>query len=249
MALWIVTGGASGIGLQIARDLAGQGRDVLVWDLKPPPADAGLEHEILDLTRTEAIVGAAARIARPVACFVHSAGVFLQTSVAHDDVADAMLKSFRIHALAFVTAVHELLDKFAVDGAAAIAITSAAMDVVYPATLAYGASKAALHRSITQLAVELGPRGIRVNGVAPGAIATAMTRHLWQDPEFSAERSRHIPLGHQAEANAVSRAVQFLGSGDAAYITGEVLWVDGGVRHGIFNTTVREFVDSAGKRP
>lgn len=248
MALWIVTGGASGIGLQIARDLAERGSEVLVWDIMPPPADSGLEHAILDLTQVEFILQAAAAIQRPVQCFVHCAGVFLQTSVAHEDVAEAMLRSFQIHALAFVTAVHALLDRFAGEGASAIAITSAAMDVVYPATLAYGASKAALQRSIIQLAVELGPRGIRVNGVAPGAIATPMTRHLWQDPAFAAERSRHIPLGHQAEADAVSRAVQFLGSAEAGYVTGEILWVDGGVRHGIFNKTVHEFVDSARSR-
>ncbi len=241
MGLWIVTGGASGIGLQIARDLKRQGRSVLVWDINPPPEPEGLEHVQLDLAQHGAIDAAAARIAGPVSCLVHCAGVYRETSIADADVSEVMLLSFRIHALAFVSAVHALLQRLE-EGASIIAITSAAMDMVYPSTLGYGTSKAALQRAIVQLAVELGPRGIRVNGIAPGAIATDMTRHLWQDPGFAAERSRYIPLGRQAEPGAVSDAVQFLSSPGAAYITGEILRVDGGVRHGIFNSGVREAV-------
>ena len=119
------------------------------------------------------------------------------------------------------------------------------MYVVYPGTLAYGASKAALRRSIAQLAVELGGVGIRVNGVAPGAIATPLTAPTWADPNFVAQRLAIIPLGVQGKPESISSLVRYLASDEAQYITGETINVDGGVRHGIFNQAVR----AAGKTP
>lgn len=243
MTYCILTGGSSGIGLQIARDMKHRGDDVLIWDIKAPPADEGIKFEQVDLTSLESIRGAAARVPRSVDVFVHCAGIFSSVSIVDDKLATAMLQGFQIHLLAFVISVQALLDKFTPNSAAVVAITSAGMDIAYPGTIAYGSSKAGLHRAIVQLAVELGGRGIRVNGIAPGAIATDMTRHLWRDPAFAAERTKHIPLGRQAEPRAVSDAVAFLTSPAAGYITGEILWVDGGVRHGMFQTGVRALVD------
>ncbi len=244
MGTWIVTGGSSGIGAHLVRDLAARGHDVLVWDIKEPAAQDKVKFKKVDLVDVNAITKAAGEVAQPIDCFVHCAGVLKASSIEHDNLTSAMMFSFQIHCLAFVAAVQALLDKFA-KNASVIAITSAGMDVVYPATLAYGSSKAALQRCITQMAVELGARGIRVNGIAPGAISTEMTRHLWADPDYANARLRHIPAGKQAGPDAVSGAVRFLASEDAAYITGETLWVDGGVKHGIFLPTVREFVETA----
>jgi NAD(P)-dependent dehydrogenase (short-subunit alcohol dehydrogenase family) len=245
VGFWVVTGGASGIGKQIARDAALAGNVVLVWDLKQGSADENLTFDRVDLTKPEEIVAAAERITGDVDCFVHCAGVLSATSVMHDNLVASMLMCFQIHCLAFASAVQALLPKFSGNGASVIAITSAGTDMVYPGTVAYGASKSALQRTIIQFAVELGGRRIRVNGISPGAIATEMTRHLWANPAFAAERLRHIPLGHQAEPKAVSDAVRFLASEAANYITGETLWVDGGVRHGIFQTRVREAMQTA----
>jgi 3-oxoacyl-[acyl-carrier protein] reductase len=239
----IVTGGSAGIGLQIARDMMSRGDQVVSWDIKPPPAENAPAFEHVDLTDLAAIRAAAARAPETVDTFVHCAGVLAATSIVADDLAEKMLLTFQVHLLAFVCGVQALLPKLTGPNASVIAITSAGQDMVYPGTIAYGASKAGLHRAITQLAVELGGSGIRVNGIAPGGIATDMTRHLWQDPAFAAERRKHIPLGRQAEPTAVSDAVAFLASPAASYVTGEILWVDGGVRHGIFHPTVRAFVD------
>jgi NAD(P)-dependent dehydrogenase (short-subunit alcohol dehydrogenase family) len=242
VANWIVTGGASGIGLQICCDAAQAGHAVEIWDLKPPPAEDGFRFREVDLTRAEAVAAAAAGAPAKVDAFIHCAGVFPSTTIVADNLAQAMMLSFQVHAFSFVLAVQGLLPKFAPGDAAVVAITSAGMDMAYPGTLAYGPSKAALQRAVVQLAVELGDRGVRVNAIAPGAIATDMTRHMWQDPAFRAERTKHIPLGRQAEPKAVSDAVAFLASDAAAYVTGTTLWVDGGVRHGIFQTGVRELM-------
>jgi len=245
MAQWIVTGGVGGIGMRIALDAVERGNDVLIWDLKEPDATEKFRFDCVDLTSPDSIRDACSRVDGPVDTFVHCAGVLPMTSALHDNLAEAMELSFRLHCLAFVISVQALVDKFPETGGSAIAIASAGMDMVYPGTLAYGASKAALQRSISQLAVELGGRGIRINSVSPGAVTTEMTRHLWEDPDFATARLAHVPLGRQGETSDVSDAVAFLASDAARYITGEDLWVDGGVRHGIFQKGVREFVDSA----
>lgn len=246
MAYCIVTGGSSGIGLQIVQDMKSRGDDFVIWDIKAPPPDCDFAFETVDLTDLQAIRSAADRVPRTVDNFVHCAGVFQSTSILQDNLADAMLFAFQLHTLAFVIAVQALLKKFTPETASVIAITSAGMDMVYPGTLAYGPSKAALHRAVVQLAVELGGHGIRVNGIAPGAIATDMTRQQWQDPAYAIERTKHIPLGKQAEPQAVSDAVAFLASPAASYITGEILWVDGGVRYGMFQPGVRALADGQG---
>ncbi len=242
MGYWIVTGGASGIGLQLVRDLLARGHQVVIWDLKPPPELPAARFDPVDLTDHAAIKAAAARLPGEVECFIHNAGVFQRTTITHDNLAGAIDLAMKVHFTAFVLAVQELLPRFA-SKASIVAITSAAMDMVYPGTLAYGPSKAALDRAIRQLAVELGPRGIRVNGIAPGSIATPMTQHMWDDPEYARERLAHVPLGVQSEPGVIAEAICYLASDAARYTTGDTLWIDGGVKQGIFNLATRKLVD------
>ena len=244
MGFWIVTGGASGIGREIVVDIVRRGHEVLVWDIKES-GEASFDR--VDLTDAAQIAAACGRVTSDVDCFVHCAGVFRAASVVHDDLAAAMDLSYRLHCSSFVLAVQGLLPRFTTPDAAVIAITSAGAEMVYPGTLAYGPSKAALKRAVEQLAVELGGRGIRVNAISPGAIATDMTRHMWDDPDFRAARVKHIPLGRQAEPAVVADAVAFMASDAARYITGHTLWVDGGVRSGIFQPGVRELMGEVAK--
>jgi 3-oxoacyl-[acyl-carrier protein] reductase len=90
----------------------------------------------------------------------------------------------------------------------------------------YAASKGAINAMTRSLAVELAPRGIRVNAVAPGIILTEMTSRIRMFAED--ELKTQIPLKRFGEPREVARAVCFLASPDASYITGEVLHVTGG---------------------
>jgi NAD(P)-dependent dehydrogenase (short-subunit alcohol dehydrogenase family) len=241
MGQWIVTGGASGIGAQVVNDLQKTGEQVVVWDIKPPDPGVMASYEHVDLLKPGSIESAAAKISGGVRGFIHCAGITAPTSVSQANAAAQLRAAFEVHVVSFVAGVQSLVDKLAESKGSVVAITSAAMDVLYPATLAYGPTKAALRRAVEQLAVELGPRGIRVNGVAPGAILTPMTKQMWSDESFAAERRSFIPLGRQAQPSAISNLVLFLVSDAADYITGEVIYVDGGVRHGIFNTAVANY--------
>jgi glucose 1-dehydrogenase len=79
------------------------------------------------------------------------------------------------------------------------------------------------------LALEFAGRGIRVNAVAPGATVTPMNAAWTGDPAARAAVARHIPLGRSGEAEKVAACFAFLASADAAYITGQTIYVDGGL--------------------
>lgn len=112
---------------------------------------------------------------------------------------------------------------------------------------AYGATKAGAARLAQQMALEWGPRGIRVNAVAPGLIDAGMSEPVYADPEIRRRRSGAVPLGRLGTGHDVAAAVLFLLSEEAAYITGTELLVDGGVTMSIIGTLPRPAsVDSVG---
>ncbi|MBI3464351.1 MAG: SDR family oxidoreductase [Planctomycetes bacterium] len=91
---------------------------------------------------------------------------------------------------------------------------------------AYAASKAAIHGLTRQLAVELAPHGIRVNTFAPGP--TNVDRNLHDDPDYERQWGSVVPLGRTAAPEEMVGAAVFLASDEASYMTGQVLYIDGG---------------------
>lgn len=244
-AMWIVTGGSSGIGAQLVSELHDDGQDVIVWD-REEPTTAGIGFANIDLTAPGSIEKAATNVASPVDCFVHCAGGPSPTSIASEDAPERMRAAFELHVIAFVRSVRSLARQLAASNGSVVGVLSAAGESVYPGTLAYGASKSALERAIQQLAVELAPAGIRVNGVAPGAVATPMTAEYWADPNRAARRLKYIPLGYQGQPREISSVIRFLGSPGASYITGETVRVDGGSRLGMYSSGVRSAAPLSG---
>ncbi len=94
---------------------------------------------------------------------------------------------------------------------------------------AYGATKGALVTLIRQHAAELAPHGIRVNGVAPTVVATEMARHWLENETTHRQILDRIPLGRIGEPKDVAGPVLFLCTPGAAFVTGQILYVDGGV--------------------
>lgn len=98
-----------------------------------------------------------------------------------------------------------------------------------PKVLPYAASKAGLNAMTAALAAEWGPRGVRVNGLAPGFILTDLTRKLWSDPTMGEWAGANTPLGRLGEVDDMVGTAVFLASPAAAFLTGQTIYVDGGV--------------------
>jgi NAD(P)-dependent dehydrogenase (short-subunit alcohol dehydrogenase family) len=227
LASWIITGGASGIGRELASKVTSNGDTVTIWDRDQPDVKHA-EWVQVNLTDVEAIATAAAAQDGPLDAFVHCAGVHMP--VASDDpaIAEAIATSMSLHASSLIVAVRGLGGALRAAGGSVVAISSAAAHLVYPRSAAYGASKAALERIVQQLAVELGPE-IRVNAVSPGAVRTPMTESIWSNPELSAQRRRTIPLDRPAEPREIADVIEFLASDASSYVTGVTIPIDGGM--------------------
>jgi glucose 1-dehydrogenase len=110
-----------------------------------------------------------------------------------------------------------------------INISSVHEDVAFPNFAAYCASKGALRMLARTLAVELGPLGITINNIAPGAIETPINTALLNDPVKLRSLLKQIPLGRLGQPGDVAGVAAFLASEDAAYVTGSTFVVDGGL--------------------
>lgn len=105
-----------------------------------------------------------------------------------------------------------------------------------PGAAAYDAAKAGL-RSVTRtLALELAGKGIRINNIAPGMIATPMTSGALNDPKKAEQARRRIPMGRPGRPEEVAQVAVFLASDDASYVTGSSYFVDGGLMQNIGGT-------------
>jgi glucose 1-dehydrogenase len=108
-------------------------------------------------------------------------------------------------------------------------ISSVHQVIPKPGYLGYSLSKGGMQNLTRTLALEYAGRGIRVNGVGPGATVTPINRAWIDDPKKKAQVEEHIPMRRAGTADEMAGVTCFLASGDAAYITGQTLFVDGGL--------------------
>ncbi|MEJ2733140.1 MAG: glucose 1-dehydrogenase [Anaerolineae bacterium] len=110
-----------------------------------------------------------------------------------------------------------------------INVSSVHQEIPKPRFLSYSVSKGGMQNLTRTLALEYAGRGIRVNGIGPGATITPINRAWVDDPEKAADVLRHIPMARAGTAEEMAAVTAFLASDDASYITGQTLFVDGGL--------------------
>lgn len=231
----LVSGGDSGIGLAFVKMAVAAGADVAVV-LKSGtsaldewvPAERRFEADLADAKRTEAAAQSAiASLPGQIDGLVTSAGIFMHKSALETEAADwdtVLAINLRGTFQLARAAAKEMRD-----GGSMVLVSSQVGRIGHPRAAAYAASKSGIEGFVRSLALELAPRNIRVNAVAPGPIETPMTAIARADEERLKTMRAAIPLDRIGEPDEVASAIRYMLSDAASYITGHALLVDGGI--------------------
>jgi enoyl-[acyl-carrier protein] reductase III len=235
----LVTGGGRGIGRAIATNLAARGANLVVAYLRNRAAAeetcAAAEDHAVKAVAVRANVGDEAHLD---ALFDRVEETFGRLDVFVSNAATGVLKglddldarawswTMDANARAFFLGAKRAAALMP-DGGDMVALSSQGSTRVLPGYMVVGASKAALEAVARYLAVELGPRGIRVNVVSPGVVDTDALRHFPARDEMLATARSKTPLGRLATPGDVAEVVDFLTSQRASMITGQTVVVDG----------------------
>jgi 3-oxoacyl-[acyl-carrier protein] reductase len=236
----LVTGAGAGIGAAVAERLAAEGVAVAVVDRDVEAAGrvatavidgggraVGIGADVTSAEDVARALSATAELGVALHIVVNNAGV-VRPAMLPDLDEDAFRFVLDVHLLGSYRVLRAALPRLPDDGTGRIINSTSAAGLVGTIGQAnYGAAKAGIIGLTKSAAKELARRRITVNAVAPLA-ATAMTETVRTNPKFAAKTLERIPLGRFAEPEEVAGTFAFLASDDAAYITGQVLCVDGG---------------------
>ncbi len=242
----IVTGGNSGIGKGIVLALAEHGANIVIDYVANPHATEELEQQVAalgdksvgvdaDVSKVEdlqRLVDTAVETFGRVDIMVNNAGVETRTSVLdttereYEKVMDINLKS-----AFFGTQIAAKQMIAQGDGGRIINITSVHEDWPMPGNTAYCLSKGGMRMLTRTAGVELGPHGVLVVGVGPGAVDTPINASTEADPAKMKVLDAAIPLGRLADPREIAEVVAFLAGDGASYLTATTIFADGGIMH------------------
>jgi glucose 1-dehydrogenase len=247
----LVTGGTSGIGQAIAVRFAEYGANVAINYLRRPREAADTEqkvHACVEQVRRTgvrdvlvqgdvsneadvvAMVADAADRLGGIDVLVNNAGIQISRP-SHELSADDFDKVLAVNLRGSFLCAREAIRRFLADGkpGSIVNISSVHQRIPKPGYLGYSVSKGGMQNLTTTLALEYAGHGIRVNAVGPGATVTPINRAWIDDPVKREQVEAHIPLARAGTSDEMAGVVCFLASDDGAYITGQTLFVDGGL--------------------
>ena len=232
MPIAVVTGAARGIGAAIADRLAADGFEVIRLDLTAGEGVlAGDVSDGADVHRLAAQVG-------PVDVLVNNAGIWLFSALEETSTADFdRVMKVNLGGTFNCTQAfgRSMLDR----GGCIINVVSIAAAAASPGVGAYSPSKAAVVALTRQTAVEWGPRGVRCNAVGPGLVPTPGANAVYNDERVRVARAGAVPLRRLGEPTDIANVVGFLASPAAAYVNGQVIYVDGGLTEALMTLIPR----------
>ena len=218
----LVTGGSSGIGAETCRVLAGEGWDVVAADVVS--AEGVMSLDVTDEAAWDRVL----EDAGPLAGLVNCAGIRTRSSIVDTEL-DDFERHLRVNVVGTWLGIRGFLRQHQPGSTGAIVnLSSVNAEIAVPDQAHYVASKGAVSALTRAAAVEAAPLGVRVNAVAPGPVRTPMTAERLGNPEQAAWLDARVPMGRVAEPAEIAEVISFLLSDKASYITGEVLFTDGG---------------------
>jgi glucose 1-dehydrogenase len=243
----VVTGGNSGIGAAICKAAAAEGAKVVIDYVAHEDATEKLVQEIKD-AGGEAI-GVEADITSPgdlhtmmqkaidtygrLDVLVNNAGIETRQSLLDSTEADydkVMAVNMKSAFFGTQAAAKQFIAQG--NGGLVLNISSVHEDWPMPGNLAYCVSKGGMRMLARSGGVELGPHGVRIVNIAPGAVDTPINTATTSDPEKLRQLDDAIPLGRPAKPHEIAEVVVFLASGKAAYMTSTTVTIDGGISQG-----------------
>ena len=233
----LVTGGGTGIGRAVAAGIADEGGSVVVVGRRLEPLRQLAETRPDRIRFVQADVAQSGDVQRAVAFTVEQLGgldvLVNNAGLSHmgplSDLSDgAMRGMLDINVMGPLVAMREAIPHLVARRGCIVNVTSVTARGAAPGMAAYGGTKAALEQITRALAVELGPAGVRVNVVAPGLTITDMA-HEFMDAAAIEQTAQRTPLRRAGTPEDVAEAVLFLASGNAAWITGQIVQSSGGL--------------------
>jgi NAD(P)-dependent dehydrogenase (short-subunit alcohol dehydrogenase family) len=233
----VVTGAARGIGEACARRFVADGARPVIVDVDDERGLALADEldvtfvrcDVGDREQVEGMVGAVIAEHGRIDVLVNNAGIFRSaplldlTEADFDEVLRVNLKG------AFLTGQAVAREMVRAGRGAIVNMSSVNSVLTIPAIAGYNVSKGGLNQLTRVMALDLADKGVRVNAVAPGTIATEMARaSVLTDPEATRRVMSRTPMGRFGEPSEVADVVAFLASDAASYLTGEIVFVDGG---------------------
>ena len=235
----VVTGGGAGLGFAIAKKFTADGIYTIIIGrdrekLQQAQKQLGALSELMvfDLNNLEDIPDMVAQITAKhehIDILVNNAGINMKKEFCEVTDSDFM-KVIHTNVLSVFSLSREVVKNMLLRGSGCIInISSMAAQYGIPKVIAYTAAKSAIEGMTKAMAVELSPKGIRVNAIAPGFIHSDMSaKALDADPERKAKVFSRTPMGVMGEPEDIGAAALFLASDAAKYITGLIMPVDGG---------------------
>ncbi len=231
MSVVLVTGGSRGIGRAIVEEFAGAGHKVAFTYAGNTAAAqlvqaAAYQADVRNFARAQAVVAEVQASLGPIDVLVNNAGI-KRDSALHNMAPEAWQEVIETNLTGTFNYTRALMKELIRRNGVVINITSVSGVIGMAGQTNYSASKAGVIGFTKALAREVARFGVRVNAIAPGFIDTDMTASI--DENARKKLYAQIPLGQPGTAKQVARAAVYLASEDAAYITGQVLTMDGGL--------------------
>ena len=237
----VITGAAQGIGLACAKRFCDDGAIVVLSDINAEQGEASAKSlregggkaefvscDVGDKTQVDALIGATVSKHGRLDVMISNAAVLHPSTILELEEED-FDRVIRVNLKGFFLSGQAAAKQMAEQGSGVIINMSSIQAVITnPNLLSYAVCKGGVKQMTVAMALALADKGVRVNAIGPGSIATDMVEQLAADPVIRRNMMSRTPMGRLGKPEEIASVAAFLASDDAAYITGETINVDGG---------------------